>query len=84
MLRAMFGGKEKMIESPLLQELIAEQRAEARHEDILAVLEARFGPFPAAIGSSLAAITDETRLRDLVRQTGLSPDLDAFRRALAQ
>jgi hypothetical protein len=86
-LRAIFGGKEKMIESPVLQELIAEQRAEAKvqtqHEAILDVLEARFGPVPAEVRSSLMRVTGEQRLRELIRQAAQCPDLDTFRHHLA-
>jgi hypothetical protein len=88
LLLAIFGGKEKMIESPLLQELIAEQRAEARvettHKIILRCLKARFGLVPDETGTALKAFTDEHRWEQLVEQAALSPDLDAFRRALAQ
>jgi hypothetical protein len=84
LLFAIFGGKEKMIESPILQELIAETTAKSRQEDLLGFLEARFGPLPADISASLAVVTDEARLRDLIRHAALAPDLDAFRRILAQ
>ena len=38
-LLAIFGGKQIMIESPLIQEIVAERM----HKDILGVLEARLG-----------------------------------------
>ena len=46
MLRAIFGGREKMIESPILQELIAETTVEATQRAILTVLESAVRPYP--------------------------------------
>jgi hypothetical protein len=83
-LRAIFGGRERMIESPVLQELIAETTAKSRHEDLVDFLEARFGPLPGDLRSAITAVTEERRLRELIRLAALCPDLRAFRQQLAQ
>ena len=89
-LLALFGGKEAMIESPVLQEflaeqtakLLAEQTAKTMHRAIVGVLEARFSAVPADVSAVLASVTDENRLEQLVTTAARCPDLDGFRRAL--
>ena len=44
LLRAVFGGKEQMIESPILQELVSERERQAQQNLILGILRSRFGP----------------------------------------
>ncbi len=64
-----------MIESPLIQEIVAART----HENILAFLEARFGPIPVDLATALQAIYDEQKLKDLVTFAALCPSLEAFR-----
>ena len=82
-LLAIFGGREAMIESPILQELKAEWSREAMLETmvsgILAVLQVRFGPLPEGFVGTLGAINDTQRLDELHRFAVICPDLDAFR-----
>ncbi|MBV9122238.1 MAG: hypothetical protein JO112_02615 [Planctomycetes bacterium] len=74
------------IESPLIQELVqelvaeaeAKGRCQARREDILDLLEIRFGTVPPEISNWLSDISDEPGLRDLYREAALCPDLQAF------
>ena len=68
-----------MIESPLLQEIIAEAKAEAKHESILRVLQARLGPVPADVTAAVRTVHDEQKLNDLLVYSALGPDLEAFR-----
>ena len=74
-----------MIESPILQELKAEWSREAahrtRHDALLAVLVARFGPTAEGCNEVLRAL-DDPRLDDLIRFAAICPDLDAFRASL--
>ena len=63
-----------MIESPLIQELIAQ----TRHADTLQILETRFGAVPAEIAVPLQAILDDNRLRELHQFAVQCPDLKAF------
>ena len=50
-----------MIESPLIQEIVAE----IRHKDILRILKFRFQTIPLEIPKLLAKIEDETKLDHL-------------------
>ncbi len=81
-LLTILGGSRIMIESPLIQEIVARSRQQAMQEDILSFLTARFGSVPDDVGAHLRAILDEERLRDLVVRAALCPDLDAFRNLL--
>ena len=81
-LLAIFGGRQAMIESPILQELKAEWSRETMLETmvngILAVLQVRFGPLPEEFVGTLGAITDTKRLDALHRFAVICPDLDTF------
>ncbi len=68
-----------MIESPLIQELIAENS----QKHIVRFLTARFGTVPQEIVTALRNIQDEQRLDSLVEWAGLCPDLEAFRARLS-
>jgi hypothetical protein len=85
-LYAMFGGKEVMIESPILKELIdeqvAEKVAEGRRQDVLDVLEARFGVVPLDVVQRVKDVTNANHLSQLIKQAARCPDLEAFRQAL--
>jgi len=67
-----------MFESPLLQKVIAE----ARHEDILDFLKARFGTVPRDVTRRVRDVLDEKKLRRLILSAAQSSDLQAFREAL--
>jgi hypothetical protein len=77
-LLALVGGRQAMIESPLIQELLAERM----QKDILRFLAARFGPIPQEVATSLQAIQNETKLEDLADWAGRCTDLEAFRAKL--
>ena len=74
-----FGGKQAMIESPLLKELTDEARAEARQEDILKILGGRFGAVPDDLAEAVRALDDEKRLGEAVTVAVQCQDLEAFR-----
>jgi hypothetical protein len=76
-LRDMLGGRQAMIESPIYQDLIDE----ARQQDILDVLESRFGPAARDLEVELKAVEFD-RLRDLVKFCGTCNSLEAFREHL--
>jgi hypothetical protein len=63
-----------MIESPLIQELMAERT----HKDILRFLAGRFGLVPPEIAAALQSIEDEQAMDDLVALAVRCPDLEAF------
>jgi predicted transposase YdaD len=77
-LLAIFGGREMIIESPLIQELLCEEL----HNAIIGFLEGKFGPLPADLCDRVRAIQEVDALRTLSREAGVSPDLDAFRAKL--
>ena len=89
-LYAIFGGKEAMIESPLLNQLInekvaeklAEGVAEGRQQDVLEVLEARFGLVPLEVVQRIKKVTSPDHLSQLIKQAARSSDLEAFRQGL--
>jgi len=64
-----------MIESPLIQELVAEKM----HEAILDVLEVRFGPVPQDLAAALQAIQEEQSLKELLKFAAGCGDLELFR-----
>lgn len=76
---SLLGGSRAMIESPLIQELLAQKT----HQDIVDVLESRFGAVPPELTLALRTTMDETRLRELNRFAAVCPDLVAFQAQLA-
>jgi hypothetical protein len=72
------GGQRPMIESPLLQRMMAERSQNL----ILAALKERFGTVPRDVTRHLRAIIDEKKLLQLIRLVVTCPDIQAFRDAL--
>ena len=89
---AIFGGREAMIESPMLNELVAEgvakgiatRTANRVRRNILDILVKKFGAVPSDVTAILAAITDDERLDRLNVSAAVAPDLESFRRELGQ
>jgi len=77
-LLAILGGKRVMIESPLIQEIVAE----SKQEDILEVLQARFEAVPDNIIERLRAVRSEKKLLALIKLAVRCSNLDAFRKKL--
>jgi hypothetical protein len=75
---ALFGGKKSMIESPLLQKMLAERI----HDLIFDSLKARFGTIPRDVARHLRAIIDDKKLRELNQVANNCPSMEAFREAL--
>jgi hypothetical protein len=67
-----------MIESPLIQEIIAENR----QADIVRILKVRFREVPSEVLTPLRGITKAAKLDDLVDYALACPDLNAFRARL--
>jgi hypothetical protein len=74
----LLGGQRTMIESPLIQKVIAE----SIHQDILALLKDRFDTVPRNVTKPLQEILDEKKLRQLILLAAKCPDLETFRLAL--
>ncbi len=77
-LLTILGGRDAMIESPLIQEL----QAEAIQRTILSILADRFGNVSGSLPSSLAQIRDENTLHELAKTAGRCEDLSAFEQGL--
>ncbi len=73
------GGRKAIIESPLLQELIAERT----RETLITFLVARFGSKAQSLESELKAISDEPRLQELVKLAATCRTLSSFRKHLS-
>ena len=75
-----------MIESPLIQEIVAERereaKQEAKQEAILEVLQTRFGSVVADIAERLRGVRGEKKLNALLKHAVRCPDLEAFRKRL--
>jgi hypothetical protein len=82
-LRRDLAGRRPMIESPLLQELIAEWTRETTIANIMTVLIARLGANAETIESELKAINDEARLKGLIKHAATARTLSSFRKQLA-
>jgi hypothetical protein len=84
-LRALLGGREAMIESPVYQEITEEAErkgaTEAKREAILDFLETRFGPAAKALEVELKAV-ELDRLSDLVKLAAKCRSLASFRKRL--
>ncbi len=68
-----------MIESLIIQEIIAERT----RETLIDFLVARFGAEALALDTELKAIDDEGRLKELVRLAATCRSLNAFRKQLS-
>src|SRR5262249_53759479 len=77
-LLAILGGKQVMIESPLIKEILAE----SKQDDILTVLKARFGEVPLELAKRLRRISSEKKLEKLIEEAARCASLKAFREQL--
>jgi hypothetical protein len=75
--------REVMIESPLLQEILKQNVRETLRKTALEELESRFGPVPPAVAAQVNTVTDEERLRAVLRQAILCASLEDFQNFLA-
>ncbi|HEY7424689.1 MAG TPA: hypothetical protein VH682_10715 [Gemmataceae bacterium] len=74
----LLGGREPMIESPLLKKWLGERMQKA----ILALLKARFGSVPRDVRRLLGEVLDEDKLTSLNVLAAQCPDMEAFRQTL--
>ena len=74
------GRRRIMIESPLIQELVAENR----QKDIIRVLARRFESVPITVEETVRRIRDERRLSSLIRSAAGCASLESFRLQLEQ
>jgi hypothetical protein len=77
-LLALLGGKKTLIESPLIDELVAE----TKQDMIVELLKDRFGEPPIELTTQLRAIQQDKKLTELHLLAAKCPDLEAFRARL--
>jgi hypothetical protein len=77
-LLTILGGMQVMIESPLIQEIVAC----TKHDMILQFLEGRFGAVPADVAMRVRRISDEDKLRELTRYAARCSGPEAFQAEL--
>jgi hypothetical protein len=76
------GGRKAMIESPLLQEIVAESARAERVKTLLDILKDRFGSVTPTITAGLEQVKARERLRRLTTQAFSCKSLQAFEEAL--
>jgi hypothetical protein len=76
----LFGGRKPMIESSLLQKMIAE----SLHEAILELLKDRFSAVPRDVSRRLRDVLNEKKFRQLNKVAAKCGDIDGFRQALLE
>ena len=81
-LMTILGGSRVMIESPLIQDMMAKNTAQARHKDILQFLTRRFGPVPEGVAAAVRTIYEEPKLDQLVDLAASCATLEAFQQHL--
>jgi len=85
-LRALLGGRQAMIESPILQEFEAEftrkATIETRQKDIVRVLVTRFGDAAKAVEAELKAVAED-QLEGLIERAAKCRSLASFRKQVS-
>ena len=79
-LLTIIGGRQTMIESTLIQGLLAERS----HKHILRLLTKRFGFVPVDVKAAVEKVQEEDRLDEVVDWAVSCPDLEAFRARLTE
>jgi hypothetical protein len=78
------GGRKMLIETPLIQEIVREERRNERVQAVIDVLEGRFNAVPPAITAGLGQVKETERLTRLTRQAGVCASLQTFEDALRE
>jgi hypothetical protein len=76
------GGRQAMIESPLIQEIVAESKLEERVGAILDVLRERFGAVTPAVTAGLEQVKEKEKLVRLTRHAVTCASLQQFEERL--
>lgn len=71
-----------MIESPLIQEMMAKRAAQTLHKSIVRVLTRRFGPVPDQVAAAVRSHYDEEELQELLEEAASCATLEAFQARL--
>ncbi len=81
-LLSILGGKEAMIDTPLMREIITEQHALKTHRIILNLLRDRLGDVPPEVEAAVRSVQDEDQLDRANRLAARAADYATFRREL--
>ena len=73
-----------MLEVPSLEAIVREKTCQSVRQGIVTVLEGRLGDVPGEVREELEPVVNEKQRQGLVRLAATGPDLDAFRKALAE
>jgi len=74
----LLGGRNAMIESPVLQELKAEWTREDKRRTIVDFLVERFGPQAEEAATQLETIADDARLKELIKLAAVCSDFQSL------
>jgi hypothetical protein len=74
----LFGGERAMIESPYFQGFLDRKERETRQLDIEETILVRFGKLSDDARARLQGVTEEAKLRDLLRFAAICLSLEAF------
>ena len=77
-LLTLFGGRQTMIDSPLIHELMAEKT----QQDILLFLQGRFGEVSEGLSARLKSVSKMKTLEELIKVAAQCSDLKSFETSL--
>jgi hypothetical protein len=77
------GGRQAMIDSPLIREIVTEQVAATMHRVIVDLLADRLGTVPPEVEAAVRTIQDDERLNRASRLAARAADFESFHRDLA-
>jgi hypothetical protein len=78
------GGKKAMIESPLIQEIVAESKLAGSVQAALHLLQTRFGPVGPGITAALDQVKEQEKVLRLVVQAARCASLEQFEERLRE
>lgn len=83
LLKILGGNNVMLLDTPLMNELLAERDRRRTRRHILVFLQARFGSIPNEVVEQIEHFDDDASLENLLRLAGQCPDLETFRTKMA-
>jgi hypothetical protein len=80
----LLGGEKMLSQSPLYQKWMAANSCENKHEDIVSVLEARFGTVPEELAAEIRTVTDLEHLKRGIKVAARCTSLKDFHKRFAK
>jgi hypothetical protein len=84
LIHRIFGETPMIMETPIMQEVVALAGAKQMHRAIGRVLQSRFGQIPEVLRSKLETVMEAAKLDTLIDWATTCPDLEAFRDRLVE